>query len=114
MPDNRLIALSSSMLRALRRGIEKESLRVAGNGALSETPHPAGLGSPLTHPHITTDFCEAQVELITDTKDSIGECLAGMAADIAGSSGYQDIGFHMNRYSPVMQGGTVSSGASEA
>jgi glutamate--cysteine ligase len=60
----------------MRRGIEKESLRVDGNGTLAETPHPAGLGSPLTHPNITTDFCEAQVELITDTRDSIADCLA--------------------------------------
>ena len=29
------------------------------------TPHPVGLGSPLTHPNITTDFSEAQLELIT-------------------------------------------------
>jgi glutamate--cysteine ligase len=47
------------------RGIEKESLRVTRQGALSARPHPAGLGSPLTHPNITTDFSEAQLELIT-------------------------------------------------
>ena len=52
-------------LGALRRGIEKESLRVTPTGALAATPHPRGLGSPLTHPHITTDFSEAQLELIT-------------------------------------------------
>ncbi len=27
------------------------------------TPHPAALGSALTHPHITTDFSESQLEL---------------------------------------------------
>ncbi len=52
-------------VRTLRRGIEKESLRVACDGTLSQQPHPAALGSPLTHPQITTDFSEAQVELIT-------------------------------------------------
>ncbi|MDP6377964.1 MAG: glutamate--cysteine ligase [Pseudomonadales bacterium] len=52
-------------LRGIRRGIEKESLRVTMEGALSARPHPAALGSPLTHPHITTDFSEAQLELIT-------------------------------------------------
>ncbi len=57
-------------VRALRRGIEKESLRVACDGTLSQRPHPAYLGSPLTHPQITTDFCEAQVELITDVHTS--------------------------------------------
>lgn len=57
-------------LRGMRRGIEKESLRVDPNGTLSMRPHPAYLGSPLTHPQITTDFCEAQLELITDVHDS--------------------------------------------
>lgn len=65
-----------SVLTALRRGIEKESLRVLPNGALSPRPHPAALGSPLTHPHITTDFSEAQLELITGVHDSIDACLA--------------------------------------
>ena len=51
--------------RALRRGIEKESLRVRPDGTLATTPHPAALGSALTHPHITTDFSESQLELIT-------------------------------------------------
>ena len=52
-------------LAALQRGIEKESLRVTPAGELAQTPHPPALGSPLTHPHITTDFSEAQLELIT-------------------------------------------------
>jgi len=64
------------MLANLSRGIEKESLRVGTDGRLSETAHPAGLGSPLTHPHITTDFSESQLELITDTHHAISACLA--------------------------------------
>ena len=52
-------------LARLRRGVEKESLRVAPDGTLAKTPHPPMLGSPLAHPHITTDFSEAQLELIT-------------------------------------------------
>ncbi len=74
MPDvDRFI--SSAVLEALRaqpqplvglqRGIEKESLRVTPDGGLSLRPHPQALGSALTHPHITTDFSEAQLELIT-------------------------------------------------
>ena len=59
-----------AVLRTLRRGIEKESLRVAPDGTLSKRGHPEYLGSPLTHPQITTDFCEAQLELITDVHDS--------------------------------------------
>ena len=51
-------------LTALQRGIEKESLRVAADGHLSQLPHPQALGSPLTHPQITTDFSEAQLELM--------------------------------------------------
>jgi glutamate--cysteine ligase len=48
-----------------RVGLEKEGLRVAANGRIAGTPHPAALGSPLTHPYITTDFSEALLELVT-------------------------------------------------
>jgi glutamate--cysteine ligase len=34
-------------------------------GAISRFPHPARLGSALTHPYITTDYSEALLELIT-------------------------------------------------
>ena len=59
----------------ITRGIEKESLRVAPEGALSSRPHPSALGSPLTHPSITTDFSESQLELITGVHDSAEACL---------------------------------------
>ncbi|WP_089793431.1 glutamate--cysteine ligase [Halomonas korlensis] len=49
----------------LRRGIEKEGLRVDPAGRIASTPHPAALGSKLTHPHITTDYAEALLEYIT-------------------------------------------------
>jgi len=49
----------------LRRGIEKEGLRVDPAGHIARTPHPAALGSKLTHPHITTDYSEALLEYIT-------------------------------------------------
>ena len=45
------------------------------DGALADTPHPAALGSPLTHPHITTDFAESQLELITGVHDTVDGCL---------------------------------------
>jgi glutamate--cysteine ligase len=61
----RVGALSAARLRGVRRGIEKESLRAKPDGKLALTPHPAALGSALTHPHITTDFSESQLELIT-------------------------------------------------
>ena len=74
--DRRLAALTPDVLRNLRRGIEKESLRVRPDGTLADTPHPAGLGSALTHPHITTDFSESQLELITGVHASVDACLA--------------------------------------
>jgi glutamate--cysteine ligase len=62
-------------MKSIRRGIEKESLRVRPDGSLVATAHPAGLGSPLTHPHITTDFSEAQLELITGVHGGVDSCL---------------------------------------
>lgn len=57
------------------RGIERETLRVDAKGNLATTPHPSSLGSKLTHPTITTDFSEAQLELITPVSKSIDETL---------------------------------------
>ena len=59
--SERLAAMPREALQTLRRGIEKESLRVRPDGTLATTPHPAALGSALTHPHITTDFSESQL-----------------------------------------------------
>jgi len=67
--------LSPDRLRAMRRGIEKESLRVLPDGTLALTPHPAGLGSPLTHSRITTDYSESQLELITGAHRSVDAAL---------------------------------------
>jgi glutamate--cysteine ligase len=72
----RIRLLAPSVLRGLLRGIEKEGLRVRADGTLADTPHPQGLGSALTHPHITTDFSESQLELITGVHDSVEACLA--------------------------------------
>ena len=62
-------------LRQIRRGVEKESLRVDANGTLSQLPHPPGLGSPLTHPSITTDYSEALLEFITPVEESVAGVL---------------------------------------
>ena len=59
----------------MRRGLEKESLRAQSSGRLAMTAHPAALGSALTHPHITTDFSESQVELITGVHASVQDCI---------------------------------------
>ncbi len=72
---NRLGALDADRLRSISRGIEKESLRVQPDGRLALTPHPGALGSPLTHPHVTTDFSESQVELVTGVHGHVEHCL---------------------------------------
>lgn len=72
---SRLGALSADRLRNISRGIEKESLRVNADGVFARTPHPEALGAPLTHPHITTDFSESQVELVTGVNASVESCL---------------------------------------
>jgi len=51
--------------QGIRRGIEKESLRVSKNGLISQQDHPYDLGSALTNPYITTDYSEALLEFIT-------------------------------------------------
>jgi glutamate--cysteine ligase len=74
--QERLGALTPARLKGVRRGIEKESLRAQPDGKLALTPHPAALGSALTHPHITTDFSESQLELITGVHAGVEACLA--------------------------------------
>jgi glutamate--cysteine ligase len=73
--EQRLHKLGPDRLRNLRRGMEKEGLRVNADGTLARSPHPAGLGAALTHPHITTDFSESQLELITGVHTGIDACL---------------------------------------
>jgi len=55
----------AALLRGIQRGYERECLRVDLSGKLAMTPHPAGLGSKLTHPWITTDYSEALLEFVT-------------------------------------------------
>jgi len=71
----RLRGLTSNELQGIRRGIEKESLRVEAGGRLAATPHPAALGSALAHPNITTDFSESQIELVTGVHAEVASCL---------------------------------------
>jgi glutamate--cysteine ligase len=75
LPHDRLAALTSARLKGMRRGIEKESLRATADGSLALTPHPKALGSALTHPHITTDYSESQIELITGVHATPESCL---------------------------------------
>src|SRR5208282_4879319 len=73
--NERLRALSSARLEGMRRGVEKESLRVNPDGTLALTPHPAALGAPLTHPHVTTDFSESLIELVTGAHRTVPACV---------------------------------------
>jgi glutamate--cysteine ligase len=71
-----ITALTPERLLNMRRGIEKESLRALASTGLALTPHPQALGSALTHPSITTDYSESQVELITAAHRQIDDCVA--------------------------------------
>ncbi|QZE15835.1 bifunctional glutamate--cysteine ligase GshA/glutathione synthetase GshB [Halosquirtibacter laminarini] len=54
-------------------GLEKEALRVDSKGMLSLRPHPKALGDKSTHPFITTDFSESQIEIISPPLSDINE-----------------------------------------
>ena len=69
------VLVARQRLTQIRRGLEKESLRSEQSGRLAMTAHPAALGSALTHPHITTDFSESQVELITGVHADVQACM---------------------------------------
>lgn len=73
--EQRLAQQSVTDLTGIRRGIEKEGLRVLPSGSLALTPHPLALGATLTHPHITTDYSESQIELITGAHQGVQDCL---------------------------------------
>jgi glutamate--cysteine ligase len=68
------------LLRQLRRGIEKESLRIDASGHLAKTPHAAVLGAALTHPLITTDYSEALLEFITPVTTKVETSLEQLEA----------------------------------
>jgi glutamate--cysteine ligase len=61
------------------KGVEKESLRVSPEGRISTRPHPALLGSALTHEHLTTDYSEALLELVTPAFKTSWELLQYLA-----------------------------------
>ena len=66
------------LLRQCLHGIERECLRVDGNGQLALTPHPQALGSALTHAQITTDYSESLLEFITPAEADPAETLADL------------------------------------
>lgn len=64
-----------STLKNIKRGFEKESLRVNPEKKISNASHPKALGSSLMHPRITTDYSEALLEFITPPTDAVEEPL---------------------------------------
>lgn len=69
------IWFNSALVAGMKRGIEKEGLRMQPDGYSAKTFHPAHLGSKLTHPYITTDYSENLLELITAPKATIKDAL---------------------------------------
>ena len=54
-------------------GLEKECQRILSTGDLALTPHPPVFGDKTKNPHITNDFSESQVEMITKPFNSSEE-----------------------------------------
>ena len=73
--DSLVLRSVDKHLKNLQRGLEKESLRVAMNGMLAQTPHPDAIGSSLTHPSITTDYSESLLEFVTGVHNNIDALL---------------------------------------
>ena len=63
--DSMLLDLDNAIIKEHIRqaefGVERESLRVSFDGTLAQTPHPFE-----EHKNIDRDFCENQVEIISD------------------------------------------------
>ncbi len=58
-------AREAGVLQRGLKGVERESLRVSPAGHIEQSAHPIALGSALAHEHITTDYSEALIELVT-------------------------------------------------
>jgi glutamate--cysteine ligase len=70
--ERRLAALANTReygaaLAGGLRGLEREGLRVTPAGRIAASAHPLQYGSALCNPHITTDYSEALLELVTPT-----------------------------------------------
>jgi len=69
---------TGEMLRAGLFGLEREALRITSSGSLAQTPHPAAFGDKITHPTITVDFSESQVEMVTPPQSSVAAALESL------------------------------------
>ena len=62
--EKKILNRFQNLTKRFETGFEKESLRVSKE-CISTKPHPRSIGSALTNRYITTDFSEAQLELVT-------------------------------------------------
>ncbi|NUZ12816.1 glutamate--cysteine ligase [Pseudoalteromonas sp. McH1-7] len=65
--------------KGIKRGIEREALRIQESGKIAKTPHPEKTGHALTNGHITTDFSESLLEFITPVSENPEETLAQLS-----------------------------------
>ena len=80
-------ARETGVLTGGLKGVEREALRVLPEGRISQAPHPRALGSTLTHPHITTDYSEALIELVTPPFDRSWDSSSTSAMSTSSSTG---------------------------
>ncbi len=77
--ERRLAALVNfrerGVLQGGLKGVERESLRVTPEGRISHALHPPALGAPVASEHITTDFSEALIEMVTPAFSTSWELL---------------------------------------
>jgi len=66
---------NSDFFSSRRVGLEKETLRIDSKGKIAQSDHPEGLGSALCHPHVTTDFSESLLEMVTPPCPSVTQAL---------------------------------------
>ncbi|MEI8644986.1 glutamate--cysteine ligase [Pseudoalteromonas sp. Hal040] len=71
-----LTAQFPNAINGIKRGIEREALRIKPSGVISQQGHPQGVGSALTNDHVTTDFSESLLEFITPVSTSAEQTLA--------------------------------------
>ena len=69
----KMIEKNMQSLVGFGRGVERETLRVNGDGSLSQRSHPYAFGSALTHSSITTDYAESLLEFITPVAKDVDQ-----------------------------------------
>jgi len=73
----KLVKHNPSLVKNNLIGLEREILRCQKSDySISQSKHPAVLGSILTHPNITVDYSEAHIEFITNPHSTISKVLA--------------------------------------